>query len=105
MSVEITTNNVPRDIIDGYFLTADERKEFDYVDWDAIEKGEDSFSAFRYKGQLYDLGEFERVTEGGDFANKGWHGFQSDSYFSGIAVKYADITDMEAGIIVGRVSC
>lgn len=51
----IKTNRVPRNIIDAYELTADERKEFDYLNWPAIDEGSDSASFIRYKGQLYDL--------------------------------------------------
>jgi len=97
---KITTNNVPRDIIDAWQLSAKERKEFDYLDWEAIERGEDSASFFRYRGELYDIGEFSRIIPPGskrchpmecgspDFI--GWDGYVSDSYFSGMLIKYVD---------------
>lgn len=98
--MKIVTNNVLRDIIDAWELTAKEREEFDYLDWDAIESGSDSASFFRYRGELYDIGEFSRIIPHGsnrlhpmecdnpEFA--GWHGYASDSFFSGILVKYVD---------------
>lgn len=56
MTITIRTNNVPRPTIDAYELTDNERKEFDYLKWDKIDAGEDSATFFRFKGQLYDLG-------------------------------------------------
>lgn len=100
----IVTNNVPRDILDAWELTADERAQFDYHDWAAIERGEDSASFFRYKGDLYDLGEFTRLD--GPFllpnrtrAFATWDGYQSDTFFSGTLVRYCD--DFER-VVVGR---
>lgn len=96
--ITIRTNNVPRDVIDAWSLTPDERKEFDYLDWQAIEEGRDSASFFRYRGELYDLGEFSRITPPGsrimhpmecqnpDF--QGWDEYQSDSFFSGMLIRY-----------------
>lgn len=108
----IVTNNVPRFLIYAYELTEKERLEFDYMDWEEIDQGEDSASFFRYKGQLYDLGEFQRIvrpgsriTFGADFFDpgnqfSGWHGIQSDSYFSGLLVKCVG-EDMDS-VVVGR---
>lgn len=112
-TVKITTNHVPRPIVEAYELNAAERKEFDYLDWDAIDSGNDSAEFFRYKGTLYDLGEFSRIippnskrchpTESDAPEFVGWDGYASDSFFSGILIRYADRKsfDSEAGIIVG----
>lgn len=79
--MEIVTNNQPRDILSWYDLTPVEQKEFDY-----LPEGEGSF--FRYKGSLYDLGEFMRIDaniaphpQREDWEN--WQGYASDSYFPG----------------------
>ena len=99
MSLTIRTNNVPRPIINAWELTPEERKEFDYLDWEAIEDGRDSASFFRYRGELYDLSEFVRIVpqggDGGPFAHydhtgelSGWDGIRTDSFFSGIVVRY-----------------
>lgn len=85
--MEIRTNNTPRLIVDAYELTAKERKEFDYLDWPAIDAGFDSANFFRYKGQLYDLGEFMRCDTA--FGLSAWDGYFSDSMYSGVLVKYA----------------
>lgn len=92
----IRTNNAKRDILDAWQLTDKERKEFDYLDWGAIEKGEDSASFFRYKKQVYDLGEFVRVPHGSRL-NK-WHGYTSETFFSGVVIKYCEDTEC---VIVG----
>ena len=83
----ITTNNHFRDILTAYDLTANEIKEFDY-----LAEGEGSF--FRYKGEVYDLGEFMRWDNPASPTSKDWDGFRSDSYFSGIAVKYDESCEM-----------
>lgn len=91
--MKVITNSVPRDIVDAWELTPREREEFDYLDWDKIEKGEDSASLFRYKGQLYDLGEF--TADSGIAKGSGlpehlckWDGYLSDSFFSATVVRY-----------------
>lgn len=107
--ITIITNNVPRDLLDCYELTAKEREKFDYLDWDEIEQGANPTQFFRYKGEVYDLGEFQGTREwvgynAPDF--KGWHGYQSDSFFSGILVKYPETDDHREldweRVIVGR---
>jgi hypothetical protein len=99
-TMTIITNNVPRDIVDAYELTADERKEFDYLKWDAIEEGSDSASFVRYKGDLIDLGEFMNNGNMPECSPlRKWHGHMSDSFFSGILIRYTD--DYES-VVVGR---
>src|SRR5690606_15213267 len=104
----IITNNQPRDLISWYDLTEKEQADFDYVE-------DGQFSGFRYKGQVYDLGEFVRILsrsqqnngyynsfahtcDDGDVMLQ-WSGVQSETYFSGVLVKYT--SDFES-VIVGR---
>lgn len=96
--MKITTNNQIRPILHWWELTEKEKKEFDYLD---TENERDFSSFFRYKGQVYDLGEFMRVGNIPEF--KGWDGYASDSFFSGVLVKYPvdEWGSMEEGIIVG----
>jgi len=98
--VKITTNNKPRDLIYAHELTDKERKEFDYLDWEAIEKGEDSAGFIRYKGILYCMDEFTRWDNPNSPTRFNWDGFYSDTYFSGIVIRWAD-EDCET-VIVGR---
>lgn len=96
--MKITTNGVPRLVIDGYQLTATERAQLDYIDWDAYDRGEAiSAEFFRYRGELYDIHEFERSTI------DGWDGMQSDSYFSATLFRYVrDGDDIDSDrVIVG----
>jgi hypothetical protein len=89
MSVKIITNNVPRDIIDAWDLTRAEREEFDFVDWDAVEAGNDNPEFFRYKGNLHYLGDFMRWDGCENEELLKWDGYSSDTYFSGLLVRYA----------------
>ncbi len=101
MTLTIRTNNKPRSVLSRWELTPMESAEFDYL-------APDEGSFFRYRGQVYDLGEFCRViapgaachhpTECAEPAFQGWHGYMSDSYFSGMLVKY--VHDCES-VIVG----
>jgi hypothetical protein len=94
----IRTNNVPRPILDASELTLAEQAEFDYLDWAALEAGNDSASFFRYKGHTYDLGEFQTTSRMPEFSPlRKWDGYLSDSFFSGIVVR----TDDDDQIIVG----
>ena len=123
--VRIITNNVPRPVIDAWELTAKERAEFDYLDWAKIEQGEESATFFRYKGQLHDLSDIPAVwperfgptanpyteTVRDDSPFTAWDGIASDSFFSGILVRYvtganSDYTYPDGEyIIVGRYYC
>ena len=102
--VTIISNQVPRDIVDSWELTASERTDFEYLDWDKLEAGEDSASFFRYKGEVYDLGDFPAVDRrpGMDRFFQAWDGILSDTFFSGILVRYCD--DLES-VVVGRFYC
>lgn len=101
--MKITTNNVPRPLIDAYELTAAERLEFDYLDWTAIDHGLDSATFFRYKGELHDLGEFSTdygITHGSGLPSTltDWDGYRSDSAFSALVVR---LTEDNESIVVG----
>jgi hypothetical protein len=92
--IAVRTNNVPRDIVEGFELSLEERAEFDYIDWQAVEEGRDSASFFRYRGRVYDLGEFQTTSGLHSFGElsplRAWHGYLSDSFFSGILIRYTD---------------
>ena len=94
MTTTIVTNNKERPLLSWYDLTPKEQKTLDYID---SQEAQESFNGFRYKGNVYDLGEFMRVPANSDIA--GWHGYSSHTYFSGVLVKYS--RDYEY-VIVGR---
>lgn len=102
--VTIICNGVPREILDGWQLSEEERAQFDYINWPGVEEGTDSVSFFRYKGELYDLGDIPAVDRrpGIDSAFRGWDGIASDTFFSGVLVRYCQ--DHET-VVVGRFYC
>lgn len=88
MVMDIITNNHWREPISWYDLTDDERSDFDYIE-DPHENGHYRF--IRYRGATYDLYEFMQIDDTmrlhhPDFA--GWHGYVSDSYFSGVVIQW-----------------
>lgn len=99
----VVTNNQPRDVIEVWELTDKERTEFDYLDWAAIERGEDSATFIRYRGGTYDLGEF-MLCRGMPLSSPliAWDGYLSDSFFSGILVRYVENAER---VIVARFMC
>jgi hypothetical protein len=99
-TVKVITNNIPRDVIDAYELTVKEREDFDYLNWQAIDAGEDSASFFRYRGHLYDLNEFTRWDATPHDALRVWDGYRSDSFFSALVVRYVENCER---VIVGLV--
>jgi hypothetical protein len=98
--VTVTTNNIPRDIIDAYELSTDERAQFDYLKWDDIDAGSDSASFFRYRGDLYDLGEFSAWSTTPHDALKPWDGYMGETFFSAMVVRYVEGGER---VVVGRV--
>ena len=91
--MKIKTNNQPRDILTWYDLTPAEQKEFDY-----LEEGEGSF--FRYKGWVYDLGEFMRVDHTAIPCK--WQGYYGGAAFSGVLIRYTSNCEQ---VIVGMYFC
>lgn len=96
-AVTITTNNKPRRLLDWCDLTTKEWAEFDYLGnpYDDTDR-----RFFRYMGCVYDTHEFSTCSSVGapnDFL--GYHGYQSDSYFSGVLIRY---TNGYEDVIVAR---
>lgn len=81
-NIKIMTNNKPRQLIYGYELTDKQKQDFDYID------DIDSHNFVKYKNNIYDLSEFMRIENNDSL--KDWHGYSSDSFFSGTLVKYVD---------------
>lgn len=80
--MQIITNNIPRQLIYGYELTDKEKTDFNYLD------DIDSNDFVRYKGFLYDVGEFMSTYNMDSLED--WDGYSSDSYFSGVLIKFID---------------
>ena len=88
-SLTIKTNNVPRDYLFGSCFQGKERTEmlnqFDYLD----EEEFDSRPFVNYRGYWYDLREF-LFTGDSELGKLKWQGYQSDSYFSGVVIRYVE---------------
>jgi hypothetical protein len=97
MSIAITTNFVPRDLISAFELNGAQysklRKEFDYMN----DADFDSAMFFKYRGQVYALEEFLRTE--GDLLAQGWQGICNQTYFSGLVVKIVQSCE---SVVVGR---
>ena len=91
--LEITTNNHSRPLIYGHELTDEEKQDFDYLD-----NIEEDFTGFRYKNQVYSLDQFMRIENHTSIDFNSWDGYHSDSFFSGILVKFSDCGE---SVIVG----
>ena len=86
MALEIRTNHHWKDLVSFYDLPTKAQKDFDYIE----EEERWSTRLFSYRGSWYDVNEFMRVWD--QFPNefKAWHGYQSDSFFSGVLVRYSE---------------
>lgn len=84
----IKTNNIPRELVSWFDMPADEAQEwFSYVDED--ERYSPRF--VQYRGSWYDVNDFESTRSlGTPHPFKVWDGYQSESFFSGILVRYVD---------------
>lgn len=85
----IKTNWQPRDILHWYELTDKERAEFDYID---TEQKQYEAEFMRYRGNCYDLHDMERGLGMSEMPQqfKEWDNYISDSFFSGILIKWVD---------------
>ena len=91
--MKIITNNKPRHVLTWYDLTPREQSEFvGYLDDDDKQSSADFV---RYRGWVYDLGEFMRAPD--DL--KPFHGYTSDSAFSGVLCRFVGHGD---SVIMGR---
>ena len=97
MSIAITTNFVPRDLISAFELNGAQytklRKEFDYMN----DADFDSSMFFKYRRQVYSLAKFLRTE--GDLLAQGWQGICNETVYSGVVVK---ITQSCQYVVVGR---
>ena len=85
MPLEIVTNNRPRPILYPWDIPAEVWKDhFAYHGKQDAEEVEGYF--FEYKGWYYDVGEFCELPD--ELREKGWDSAQSDTFFSGVCVRY-----------------
>lgn len=100
--ITIRSNFHKIDIVCGWQLTDREKREFDYYST-LSELHEASF--FRYKGRVYDMGEFcifQDKNRPKEF--QAWEAYSSYTYSSGLVIRFAPDTDFEC-IQVGYWFC
>lgn len=86
----IKSNYIPRNLLDWEELSIKEQKEFNHTD-----KELDTY--VRYKKQAYLLNDFMAIENNSPFDKNKWHGYYSDSFFSGVLIKLSD--DNESAIL------
>lgn len=100
MALTIITNNVPRPIIRGDELTDFERGRLDY--FEGISWEDRTF--VNYRSSLTEITEFQIAPH--SLAAEGWDGYQSDSHWSGLVIRYFDrdgnLIDGGDSVVMGR---
>ena len=89
--MNIVTNNHPREVVYGHELPEKWQKEYDYLADFQSER------FVKYKGIYIHLGDF--LTTQQVKGLEGWDGYLSDSYFSGLLVKFVEDEDF---VVMGR---
>ena len=89
--MKITTNNQQRPIIFWHALPEAAQQQYERT-------SDTGSSFFKYKGHYYSFDDFSGCKDGGLFA--GWHGYKSESAFSGVVVKHCNDGDSDS-VIVG----
>jgi hypothetical protein len=104
--MHIHTNRQPRPLLSFCELTLKEQSNFDYIE-DPATDGMNRF--VRYRGWVYDTQDMlsvrhEHLNTDSDFIHPltEWDGYDSDTAFSGILLKY---TDNYERVIMARYTC
>lgn len=79
--ITVTTNNRPRSLVSLNEIPARARSWFDYLD----ETEHDSPRLVSYRGAYYDV--FDSMVAPAGLAELGWHGYQTETYFSGVVFR------------------
>jgi hypothetical protein len=98
MAIKVITDNKARNVLHWFDLTDKERKEFDYLD---TEDKQMEAQFIRYRKEVYDLNDIDGVNTSVGFPSEfaKWSGYRSDSFFSGILIKWMAGYEQ---VIVGR---
>jgi len=97
-ALSIKTNNQPRPLFPPCELSATEQQKLrQQFDWMSDDEFHSDFSFFKYRGDYYNLADFMRVDVANGSPFVGWHGYSSDTYFSGVVVKLCG-----NDVVVGR---
>lgn len=94
--MKVITNGKARPIIDFSQLTEKEQKEFDYFD---SESGCGNF--VRYRGRVYDLGQFIVLDSSGELGQMGWVAAEGQSAFDCVMFKPCKCNP-DSYVVMGR---
>jgi len=97
MSLKIVTNNVPRNLLFAYELSEKDWKDTCYDEEDQHRAGKEGDTFVKYKDYVYSLADFMRIDDNSPL--KGWHGYLSETFFSGVVIKYCEDNDQ---VVLGR---
>ena len=89
--MQVITNNVPREIHSFFGMPkkAQDQHRDDYENAEELDW-------FFYRGEWHCMDDFMVLDKNSPFSE--WHGYASDTYFSGVLIKLVD----EYRVIVGR---
>ena len=93
MTVKIITNHHPRFIED--WIPVKYQEEFDYIDWQKVEDGNESVSFVFYRGEYFDVNQSDGVFP----HNRDWW-YQSVTFGFGYLFKLVEV-DGEDMIVCG----
>ena len=82
---KIITNNQSRRTIYGYAVPASVKEDYDYL---SSEEKEDGW--IHYRKHWYHISDFAPVSRNAPEWMKEWDGYKSDSFFSGVLIKWGD---------------
>lgn len=99
MSGTTITNIEKLPIIDAWELVPDERGEFDYLDWKAIDEGRFTREFVRYQGELYDLNDLEYFVRKPDWMGD-WDAYLAEGFYFGKVFQFLSGDD-EDSVMVG----
>lgn len=80
--IKVTTDHKWKSFLYAHELTRKERKQFDYMS----EEDFQGATFVRYRGCVYNLCDFMRTEHAPEPLSE-WHGYASDSYFSGVVIQ------------------
>ena len=90
MALEIKTNNQERELLSLHEFPLERqcslRSHFDWMD----EEEFNSPGFFTYKGRVHHISQYVRIENHSDADFSSWHGYESDSFFSGTVIRVSD---------------
>ena len=91
--ITVTTNNNARPLVSWHDIPENLRGWFDYLDDNMRHESR----LVLYRGAYYDV--FDMLRAPASLSASGWHGYVSETYFSGIAVRLNHDDDT---VVIGR---